>query len=114
VNKVGRVASATIRAGGRIAGNPAFYIPVVAGAATAGFAKGVGGEIMKDPVSFAWAMDAASNGGGFNQRNPLGTPLGVYNENPNYMISPYRLPPNNPLLAGGELMLATFATRHGR
>jgi hypothetical protein len=114
LNFAGRATSGVVRGVGRVAANPAVYIPVVAGAGMAGFARGFGGQIMKDPVSFAWAMNANENGGSFNGRNALGTPLGVYNENPNYMVSPWRLPPSDPLRAGGELMLATFATRHGR
>jgi hypothetical protein len=124
---------------GNLTGSKAFMIPFGVGAFGLGAVEGFGKEIMNDPLSKAWATGVMNTS--INPQiqqsgeqwpwgapkyesvfkntypNNFGRPLGYYSKAKNYntVYGPQWQPStNDPLGASGELMLATFATRHGR
>jgi hypothetical protein len=91
-------------------------LPIMGGLMLAGAAKGFGNVMLKDPVGFAWMTSGLNPGyqGYYQGRNPLGQPIGTYNQYGNSMMYQPRQLPSDPLMATGEIVLASFAMRHGR
>jgi hypothetical protein len=124
---------------GNLVSKKSFMIPFGIGAFGIGMTRGFGQSVYNDPMSRAWTtgiMNTTFNpqieptGGNYPWGAPkyqsvfkdtypanYGRPLGYYSRTKNYNTAygPQWQPgSNDPLAATGELMLATFATRHGR
>jgi hypothetical protein len=125
---------------GNLAMKKRFMVPFALGAFGLGAVQGFGNEVQSDPMAKAWAtglMNTTLNPRmravpgetypwgaqkyepTFNESYPrnFGRPLGYYSRQGNYNTAygpQWQPATNDPLMASGELMLATFATRHGR